>query len=301
LAIATFAFGITAAVAGFVAGMEHRPALIAGYFVFALLAIISAFLVQVRDAVDTETTTTTRLVWIGLLAPALSFCWAGWLDPGVSHVRTSAAYTQVSGQLCQIGVALHAYHDVKGHLPPPAIKDSQGRPLLSWRVAFLPYIEYGELYKKFRLDEPWDSPHNFALLDQMPPMFKSIYLSEPDAENHTRIQALVGPGTAFDDREFPITFKKNFPDGLHATILLVESARPVPWTKPEDVAYDPDGPFPELGGETWKSVPLFGPKRVRGFFVLMANGDRRYLEYPVDEAQLRNAFLRNDGKGWRPR
>ena len=43
-----------------------------------------------------------------------------------------------------------------------------GKPLLSWRVHLLPFLEENELYEQFKLDEPWDSPHNIKLLDQMP-------------------------------------------------------------------------------------------------------------------------------------
>ena len=33
----------------------------------------------------------------------------------------------------------------------------QGARLWSWRVAILPYIVAVDLYKQFKLDEPWDS------------------------------------------------------------------------------------------------------------------------------------------------
>ena len=52
--------------------------------------------------------------------------------------------------------------------PMGAICDASGKPLLSWRVAILPGLEQGNLYKQFRLDEPWDSPHNLTLLPLMP-------------------------------------------------------------------------------------------------------------------------------------
>jgi hypothetical protein len=51
------------------------------------------------------------------------------------------------------------YKDVNGSLPAD-ILDKQGRPLLSWRVKLLPFIDRDGLFKKFRLGEPWDSPHN---------------------------------------------------------------------------------------------------------------------------------------------
>ena len=48
----------------------------------------------------------------------------------------------------------------EGVMMGPAICDKDGKPLLSWRVTILPYIEHSMLYREFKLDEAWDSPHN---------------------------------------------------------------------------------------------------------------------------------------------
>ena len=39
----------------------------------------------------------------------------------------------------------------------------------------------------------------------------------------------------------------DFRDGTINTFLIVESAQAVPWTKPEDIAYDASRPLPQLG------------------------------------------------------
>ena len=52
-----------------------------------------------------------------------------------------------------------------------AIVDKKGKKLLSWRVQILPYIEQDNLYKQFKLDEPWDSEHNKKLIRQMPRIY----------------------------------------------------------------------------------------------------------------------------------
>src|SRR5205823_10918869 len=49
----------------------------------------------------------------------------------------------------------------------------QGKPLLSWRVHLLPFLEQDNLYKQFHLDEPWDSEHNKKLIARMPPVYRS--------------------------------------------------------------------------------------------------------------------------------
>ena len=38
-------------------------------------------------------------------------------------------------------------------------------------MAILPFLEQQALYSKFKLDEPWDSPHNKALISEMPPTY----------------------------------------------------------------------------------------------------------------------------------
>ncbi|TWT37262.1 hypothetical protein KOR34_22090 [Posidoniimonas corsicana] len=72
----------------------------------------------------------------------------------------------------RIMVAIHNYHDKHGALPPAWTVDADGRPLHSWRVLILPFVGEEELYQQFRLDEPWDSPHNQQLADQMPAVFR---------------------------------------------------------------------------------------------------------------------------------
>src|SRR5205807_8143584 len=43
--------------------------------------------------------------------------------------------------LMQIGFALHQYHDEYGSFPPAYIADEQGRPIHSWRMLLLPYMD----------------------------------------------------------------------------------------------------------------------------------------------------------------
>ncbi|HTU20905.1 MAG TPA: sigma-70 family RNA polymerase sigma factor [Gemmataceae bacterium] len=73
--------------------------------------------------------------------------------------------------LKKLALAMHNYNDTFNHLPPAAITDKKGKALLSWRVALLPYLEQQELYRQFKLDEPWNSPHNFKLLSKMPAVY----------------------------------------------------------------------------------------------------------------------------------
>ena len=80
---------------------------------------------------------------------------------------------------------------------PTDILDKNGKALLSWRVALLPALgDSGKsLYDKFRLDEPWNSKHNRALIPLMPVDYR-ISLQLDDAVT-TYFKVIVDPGTPF--------------------------------------------------------------------------------------------------------
>src|SRR5262249_58067970 len=93
--------------------------------------------------------------------------------------------------LQRIGLALHAYHDDQVAFPMAGIACKDGRRGLSWRVAILPYLGEKRLYDKFKLDEPWDSPHNSQLQKEMPAVFAcpSTTFRDPSL---TTYRAVVG-------------------------------------------------------------------------------------------------------------
>ena len=96
----------------------------------------------------------------------------------------------------QIAIAMHAYHDVVGHFPSAAICSRDGKPLLSWRVAILPYLEEAKLYKQFKLDEPWDGEHNKKLLSPMPVLYTQPGVT-PAGSTDTHYRVFVGPEAPF--------------------------------------------------------------------------------------------------------
>ena len=71
----------------------------------------------------------------------------------------------------QIALAMHNFHDTHRSFPAAFKVDEEKKPLLSWRVELLPFLEQGELYKQFKHDEPWDSEHNKKLIAKMPQVF----------------------------------------------------------------------------------------------------------------------------------
>jgi hypothetical protein len=213
---------------------------------------------------------------------------------GVLRVRETAARRISSNNLMQIGIGLTNYHDTNGgHFPPPAIYDKSGKPLLSWRVAILPYIEQYNLYQAFHLDEPWDSPHNIKLLDKMPKIYAPLRKDAPPGEattgSHlTYYQVFVGPSAIFQPgAAFKGTgMRAGIPDGTSNTILVVEAGEPVPWSKPDDIPFAPDKPLPKLGGLKFRA----------GFHALMADGSVHFIYYDVSEKTLKAAITANGGE-----
>jgi hypothetical protein len=97
--------------------------------------------------------------------------------------------------LQQIAAAMHNYYDTYGYLPPAAVYGKNGKPLLSWRVLLLPFLDQNELYRQFHLDEPWDSAHNKKLLAQMPRVYR---IPGQKDKNATFYQVFVGESTIFE-------------------------------------------------------------------------------------------------------
>lgn len=116
---------------------------------------------------------------------------------------------------------------------------ADNRPLLSWRVLILPYLSEEELFKEFHLDEPWDSKHNIQLLSRMPKSYDPPWKSRVHIPPyHTIYHVLVGPGTPFE-KDRPFCIPHPLSDETSGTILFVEAGNPVPWTKPEEIAFGP--------------------------------------------------------------
>jgi hypothetical protein len=180
----------------------------------------------------------------------------------VGKVREAATRAQSQNNLKQIALALHNYHDTHGSLPPAAVVDKKGKPVLSWRVLILPYIEQNDLYQKFKLDEPWDSPNNIKLIDQMPKVYALPTPTKAKA-NETHYRVFVGNGSAWDYLKG--SKLQEFLDGTSNTILVVTAADAVPWTKPDELDFDPEKDMKKLLGFFESSVcnVAFGDGSVR--------------------------------------
>ncbi|HMF18366.1 MAG TPA: DUF1559 domain-containing protein, partial [Gemmataceae bacterium] len=204
-------------------------------------------------------------------------------------VKNASQRTQSANNLRQIAIAMHNVDNQTNLLPAWAIHSKDGKPLLSWRVALLPYLEEMDLYRQFHLDEAWDSPHNMKLLEKMPRVYAADPLGLGAKSGQTYYQVFVGKGTAFEGTT-GLRIGVDFTDGTSNTLLVVEGGAPVPWTKPVDLAYDPKKPPPKLGG-------LFKD----GFNAAMVDGSVHFLYLPIEDRILHHLITRNDGQAidWR--
>ena len=200
------------------------------------------------------------------------------------NVRATFGMTESTNNLRMIGLAMHNYHDVHNHFPAAVNCDARGKPLLSWRVHILPFLEAAALYNEFHLDEAWDSPHNKPLINRMPDAFRS-----PGAKSlkpgMTTYVTVVGDATVFPPDGKSTSFR-DITDGTSNTGMVIEVAveNAVLWTKPDDIAIEPAALRKALAD------------RFRnGGLVTFCDGSVRILNGDLDDATFRDLFVRDDG------
>ena len=220
----------------------------------------------------------------GLTSPAVGGFLIASLVPATQSAREAARRAQCVNNLKQIGLAMHNYHSANNVFPMQAITDKDGKPLLSWRVAILPYLEQNELYNKFKLDEPWDSPNNKPLIKEMPQVYLCPSRRNPEPGT-TTYRVFVGKGALFEEGEG--TGFQNVTDGTSNTIMIVESKDAVPWTKPDDLKFDMEAK-PSLYGA---ASPHPG-----GFNAAFADGSVRFIKNSVSVQVFKALITRASGE-----
>lgn len=217
------------------------------------------------------------------------------LLPAVQSARGAAQRTQGMNNLKQIALAMHNFHDVYRGFPAAYNTDKDGKPLLSWRVHLLPFLEAAPLYQQFHLDEPWDSEHNNQLIAQMPATYRA-----PGSKAEPGKTVYVGPrGKEFvfvepkaPGSRTPVgTGLANIPDGTSNTIMVVEAsdAQAVVWTQPEDFEPTAENPFKGLVG-----------LRPGGFLAALCDGSVRFIAASLDARMLWALFTKAGGEATSP-
>ncbi|MBN2218391.1 MAG: DUF1559 domain-containing protein, partial [Pirellulales bacterium] len=160
---------------------------------------------------------------------------AALLLPAVQAAREAARRAVCTNNMKQITLALQNYESQYCQFPPAYVADKDGKPLYSWRVLILPYLDHDYLYQQFNLDEPWDSPANRAVSQATISLFQCPSDStNQQGSNKTNYVMVVGPGCISDGP----TGKRmrDIPDGLSKTIILAEVANAdIHWAEPRDL------------------------------------------------------------------
>ncbi len=181
-----------------------------------------------------------------LKAAAVSGFLAGLVLPAVQSARAVARRVVMQNKMKDVMLAIHSYEAVHGSFPPAYTVDKKGKPLHSWRVLILPFLEQGALYDKIRLDEPWDSEWNSQFHEACGVLFSNPAAgAEPGMAT---IAVVVGEETMFPPGGKTASLA-DCKDGLSNTLALVERAC-VCWMDPlGDVTFEDACEGINAGGE----------------------------------------------------
>jgi len=214
------------------------------------------------------------------------------LLPAVQAAREAARRAQCSNNLKQIALAMHNYHAANNCLPPAYLANKDGKPMHSWRVLLLPYLEQNALYSQYRFDEPWDSPNNSALAGIMPSVYACPSNATAQANGQTSYMVITGPGTVFEDAK-ACSFA-DITDGTSNTLMVVEvSGKTTNWMQPQDVSVD------EIT-QTMLSPPgvaRSGPDaHPGGFQASLCDGSVRFMSDAIDLETFKRLVEKADGQ-----
>ena len=248
-----------------------------GIVVFAIVVGIALrlhYAKSVRSAI-------IRLVLVALILMGL----IGLLLSAVQTAREAGRAMSCRNNLHQIVLALLHYEQAYGCFPPAYVADKNGKPMHSWRVLILPYLDDVPLYNAYEFIEPWDGPKNKKLLAARIPLYVCPSADSADAPAcfQASYLAVVGPNAAWAG-EKPRKLA-DFPRGGRDTIMVVEAANSgIHWMEPRDLPAEslerPDGKLPALtvsGRHAHGEEFFFTYDRRPGAYVGFADGSVRYL------------------------
>jgi hypothetical protein len=200
-----------------------------------------------------------------------------------SDEARAAAERQLPMRL--LGQGLFSHLSVYRAFPAAYSADPNGKPLLSWRVHLLRYIGGDELYRMFRIQEPWDSEHNKQLVAYMPKYYCAAGAKREDGK--TTLLAITGENCVFNGtRRIAM---KGIVDGTSKTAAMVQASdtNAVIWTKPDDFAFSDGASVRKLMGD-----------KNGGLNVLLADGNVRHVSSENTDEILERVFIRNDGQSY---
>ena len=219
----------------------------------------------------------------------------------VLRAHDSAVRIQCLNQMKSIGIALRNYHVTYGTYPPAYVADENGKPMHSWRVLLLPYLDRNDIYKQYRFDEPWDGPNNRQLHDQIPEIFHCQSEKHENGNRFTNYVAVMGKSTPWSFANSVSSDDIMRSDGSSNTIHVVEMKNSgIHWMEPRDLNLtkmsltinDPSQPCISCNhGHTHWLFQFFGKnKGYREPNILWADGSAKRLPVDISRERLK-AFL----------
>ena len=220
----------------------------------------------------------------GIIAAILVASVVVWgIGSGLRLQRRAANRAATKDDVKRIMLAMHQYHEAYDSFPPAFVIGPDGDRWHSWRALILPYLE-PELAKQYRVDEPWDGPHNQSLLARAPEVYRSDSVG-PSA-NATSYFAVIGMRTMWPaDQSLEI---RDIMDGTSNTLAIVEDSRTdIQWLEPKDLlpgeffhSFYEGEPWTEGGGRT----------------VGLADGSARFLSPQIDRTILNSLLTPSYGR-----
>lgn len=207
-------------------------------------------------------------------------------EPEKLKPATDKEREEVKENLKQIVLGMHNFESAYGHFPGDIVDPKTKKPLLSWRVQLLPYLEEVELWEQFKTDEPWDSKNNKPLVEKLPKIFAPTRVKAKPGETFYRGFAgtdFVAAGVFQPGVKLTLV---GITDGTSNTLAVIDAGEPVLWTKPDaDLPVDPKKPLPKFGGM------LDGD-----FHVAFCDGSVRTIKPTTTEKVLRALISRAGGE-----
>lgn len=217
-----------------------------------------------------------------LIAAGLGY---GVLWPAVQAARDAARTACSQCHLKQMVLALHNYHDNEGAFPPVYLADEEGRPMHSWRVLILPYIEQCVLYDRYDFNRPWNDPHNLQLAGEMPSTFRSGFSEEEWAQGLTPYLAITGPDTALRESTGR-TLSELGGEVKHKLAVLEYYSQPVLWTELVDIT-------PQRILAEYSQIM---DNRQKGINVMVMDGPITFVPADAPPEDLEAGFYVGDGR-----
>lgn len=165
-------------------------------------------------------------------------------------------------RLKQLAQGALNYKDVHGEFPPPVVLGENGKPMHSWRVLLLPYVEANAFLNGYDREVAWNAPSNADLADGTrhidrpkfpdPADVREVYqphLNRASREDFTTDYLMVvrgtGSTTAFKVLGTHLAFVAPRDENPDELIIVQVTRSHVHWMEPKDIVLA--APAPDWG------------------------------------------------------